>query len=125
MKYKALFLDCDGTLIPYDYAALPSDALARAIKKAEEKVSVCIVTGRAYPFTKPILEKLGLHSGILVANNGAEVIDLSTGKTLYERPIEEKDFRVIADYLNIFLFMQNKIKKIFPTKKSTFPPHLA
>ncbi|MDQ5900837.1 MAG: hypothetical protein QG600_415 [Patescibacteria group bacterium] len=100
MKYKALFLDCDGTLIPYDYAALPSDALARAIKKAEEKVAVCIVTGRAYPFTKPILEKLGLHSGILVANNGAEVIDLKTGGTLYEKPIEEKDFRVIADYLN-------------------------
>ncbi len=31
-KYKLLLLDIDGTLVPYDYTALPSENVKKAIK---------------------------------------------------------------------------------------------
>lgn len=84
-------LDVDGTLVPYDFAALPSDAVAAAVKKAQEKVTVCVVTGREYGFIQDVLKKLHMQKGYAVVNNGAQVVELGTEKLLYERPIEPHD----------------------------------
>ncbi len=91
MKYKALMLDIDGTLIPYDYAAMPSEKVIEAIKQAQEKLTVCLVTGRAFSSIKNILEKLEMKSGFAVINNGANVIDLKTLKLIYDQPINKDD----------------------------------
>lgn len=96
MQYKALMSDVDGTLIPYDYNAVPSKNVITAIKLAQEKLTVCLVTGRAYGFTKHILEKLDLKTGYVVLNNGAQVINLTTNKTIYDQPIAPQDIQEIV-----------------------------
>ncbi len=100
MTYKALFLDVDGTVIPYKYDALPSDTLAAAIKKVQEKVTVCLITGRSYGFTQPILEKLQIKSGYAVVNTGAVIVDLSDESVVHSLPINRSDMEEIVTVLN-------------------------
>lgn len=96
IQYKAIMLDVDGTLVPYDYSALPSEKVTKAIKKASKKAYVCIVTGRSYPFTLNIFKHLGLNKGLSVVNGGAHVIDLETKELLYEQPIDKNAGSEIA-----------------------------
>ncbi len=95
MKYKALMLDMDGTVIRYG-AELPTKKVAEAIKKAQEKVEMCIVTGRSYRTLAPILEYLELRSGYAVVSVGAQLIDLSTKKVLFEQTINLADANFIV-----------------------------
>lgn len=95
MQYTGLMSDVDGTLIPYRYDAIPTDAVAKAIIKAQEKVTVSLVTGRSYSSIQPILRKLGLSEGYAVVNNGAAVVNIATDETLYERFIEPDELEEI------------------------------
>ncbi len=89
-------LDVDGTVVPYDYTALPSDNVAKAIQNAQEKVEVCFVTGRSFFHAQPIFQKIGINTGYAVINNGAYVIDLETKKILYQQSINIKDVENIV-----------------------------
>lgn len=99
MVYKALMLDVDGTLVPYDYAAKPSKRVIDAVKQAQKKVHVCLVTGRALESAKRVSGDLGLISGYFVLNGGAQVVDVETETVHYDRPIELSDARKIIDVL--------------------------
>ncbi|MEK7092011.1 MAG: HAD family hydrolase [Patescibacteria group bacterium] len=100
MKYKALMLDVDGTLIPYEYDALPSNRVADAIKKAKKKVIVCLVTGRSYgPQLEKILKKLEMSDGYVVSDTGGHVVNLATKKELYDQPINSEDLQKITGIL--------------------------
>jgi Cof subfamily protein (haloacid dehalogenase superfamily) len=99
MKYKALMLDVDGTIVPYDYNAVPSPAVVDAIKKASEKVTVSLVTGREYGFIKHILEVLGMKKGYAVVNNGANVVNIGSEELLYDQPIEKNEADLIIKTL--------------------------
>lgn len=90
-------LDIDGTLIPYDYYALPSEKVKNAVKSAQEKLTVCLVTGRAYKYAEIILDALGMKTGYVVVNNGANVVDISTKKLLYDQPLDIDDARKIIE----------------------------
>jgi len=117
MKYKALMLDVDGTLVPYDFAAVPSDIVAKAVQKAQEKVIVCIVTGRDFGFIQGLLQKLGIQKGYAVVNNGAQVVELGSEKLLYERPIEKNDaneiIKVLREERITFYIKQNYNDRTF------------
>jgi Cof subfamily protein (haloacid dehalogenase superfamily) len=95
MKYKIIFLDVDGTLVPYEYNALPSDKVAHAVRLAQDKCTVCIVTGRSYGFTKPVLEKLQITSGYVVVNNGSAIIDLVDESVVHTQPMDNSDVQEI------------------------------
>lgn len=100
MQYKALMLDVDGTVVPYDYDALPSDKLTQAIKSVENKLAICFVTGRSYHFLKPILKRVGLNSGYAVVNNGSHVVNLATNDVLYDEPIDLIDAKEVINLLD-------------------------
>ena len=105
MQYKALMLDVDGTVVPYDYDAFPSDKVAKSIKGAESKVAICFVTGRSYPFLKLVLQKIGLRRGYAVVNNGSHVVNVATDDVLYDQPIDLADAKQV-----ISLFEKEKIQ---------------
>lgn len=92
-------LDVDGTIVPYDYDALPSERVTDAIKKAQEKVIVCLVTGRSYSFLEPVLTKLQMHEGYVVLNNGSQVMDLKSRELLYDCPLPVDEAIMIKDLL--------------------------
>jgi len=94
MKYKALMLDVDGTLIPYDYESLPSERIVNVIAKAREKVKVCLVTGRSYKSTKKILNALNIHEGYAVVDGGAIIMDTATDTIVSQSLITEEDAKL-------------------------------
>lgn len=99
-KYKLLLLDIDGTLVPYDYTALPSENVKKAIKKAQEKLMVCLVTGRAYNYAEEILKTLEINKGFVVINNGANVVDIATKEFIYDQPMDLKEARRMVEILS-------------------------
>jgi len=99
MKYRALMLDVDGTLIKYDYAASPTKRVITAVKKAQEKVTVCLVTGRSIQSARIIAKELGLTKGFAAVDSGAIVINLETNELIYEQLIEKEDLHEIIKIL--------------------------
>lgn len=100
MIYKALMLDVDGTLVPYDYNALPSEKVQNLISKAREHVTVCVATGRSFAFVEPVLKALAIDHGLAIVNNGAQVVDITTKKVYYDQPIFDQDLDEIIARLS-------------------------
>jgi len=98
MKYKALMLDVDGTLIQNKKDGLPSVRVIRAIQKAQEKIHVGLATSRPLFLLPEILQKVPLF-GPSVLNGGAEIIDLSTHTILLEHIISESDLAFLLEKL--------------------------
>lgn len=91
MKYKAVFIDVDGTLIKNYSDDLPSPRVTQAIAKAREKgVHVGIVTGRWIKYLHPILDHLQLE-GPSVITNGTQVIDSVTKEILWDQALLQED----------------------------------
>ncbi len=99
MKYKAMMIDIDGTLIDYDSTALPTKRVRQAVVAASKLLTVCVATGRSYPSAERIINALSLHSGVAIINNGAQVIDLEDKKVMFEKNIPQKDAEQIFTYL--------------------------
>lgn len=109
MKYKLLILDVDGTIIPYDKDAMPSEKVTNAIKKASEKVHVAIATGRPYFMLEDIFKQLGMTTYAII-NDGAQVIDIATRDVLYHKPMDSGDVLAICRILeqeNVSFFVND------------------
>jgi Cof subfamily protein (haloacid dehalogenase superfamily) len=126
MTYKALILDVDGTLVPYDYNALPSEKVKQFITKAQEQVSVCVATGRSYAFVEPVLKALSIDYGLAIVNNGAQVIDIETKKEYYSQPIAPSDISIIIELLQEegISFYLNAGGRDIPYERNYIPAHV-
>lgn len=83
MKYKALFLDVDGTTVIHGMENFPSNRVTRAIKKASARIHVCLVTGRPLKFAQKIINHLSL-SGLSVLSGGPVLYDSSKKKIIHK-----------------------------------------
>lgn len=102
MKYKALFLDIDGTIVSYNKPMsenLPTEAVRSSIEKASEIVTVCLATGRPYFLLEHVLKFLNMKKGYIVINDGGQVIDIKTKEILYERVMEKADILAAIEVL--------------------------
>lgn len=112
-KFKALIVDCDGTLIASKRDALPSSIVTNAISKASGLIHVGIATQRSLFSARPILEHLKL-TGPSIITGGAQVIDSQTFKILREELIEIDDLykaiKIIKEFekkYNVSFFIQD------------------
>lgn len=88
MKYKILISDYDGTLIKSDRTM--STATIQAINSFVDRGGVfCVCTGRMMTGVDHYLRDYGLK-GLLACFNGAEIVDLESGRKLYRNPIDNK-----------------------------------
>jgi HAD superfamily hydrolase (TIGR01484 family) len=110
MQYKALLLDVDGTLIPYNPHLLPSQIVTNAVNKAAEKLHVGVATGRPLFMLTHIIQHLNLN-GPSVINDGAQVIDVTTEESYYDQAILPDDLKkvitILNDYTIPFFFQDN------------------
>ncbi|MBI3485683.1 HAD family phosphatase [Candidatus Daviesbacteria bacterium] len=90
MKYKALMLDVDGTIVPIQRDSLPSKKVIQAIKKANKLIHIGVATSRPYYVLKHILDLLDLN-GFSIINGGAQIMDVSKRKIVWEKGIDKKD----------------------------------
>jgi HAD superfamily hydrolase (TIGR01484 family) len=106
MKYKAIMLDVDDTIMPVGKENLPSEKVTKAIAKARKCIHVCLVTGRTLKDARKILAHLQL-SGPCVLTNGTQIYDPQKRKMLLEIALPNK---VVPQILAIC--KQYKIKSI-------------
>ncbi|GGV18541.1 HAD family hydrolase [Streptomyces griseoflavus] len=78
--YGLVATDLDGTLLRDDHSVSPRtrDALAAATAAGAAHI---VVTGRAVPWTRPILDDLG-YTGLAVCGQGAQVYDAGAHRLL-------------------------------------------
>lgn len=94
MKYKALFLDVDGTVTPNGRDGMPSKKVTEAIKNAAKKVHVCLVTGRPLFLAKPIIDHLQL-SGLCIVTDGTQIYDSVRKRFIHETPMKKDAARKV------------------------------
>lgn len=88
MKYKAIALDLDGTLM--DSSKKLPDKNKYAIQEAIDKgIAVILASGRPMFGVLPVAEKLKLNvrGGYILAYNGGNILDCKSGKIIYSRDI--------------------------------------
>ena len=84
MKYKALFLDVDGTTVIHGVDNLPSPRVTETINKCKDVgISVCLATSRSLRVTNHILEHLKL-TGYCVLASGTQIYDPKKKKMIIE-----------------------------------------
>ncbi len=81
MKYKALLLDIDGTIVLKGFTNLPSEKVKKAIQNIQGKVKICLATSRTLNYADPIIQAIG-GVDLCVLNGGAILFDLHTRKIL-------------------------------------------
>lgn len=74
MRYKALILDVDGTVVPFGLGNMPSKQVEEAIFKAKDKIHICLATGRILENTQYLLDIFEL-SGPCILDQGAQIYD--------------------------------------------------
>ena len=100
MKYKALVLDIDGTLVVHgEPAARPE--VVRAVKEAQRQgLAIVIATGRTYfAMSKEILG--GIVPDFALCANGAQVIDRE-GRLLTNSAFTPEEMYALVDYFEDF-----------------------
>ena len=115
MDYKLLVLDVDGTLLT-DEGQISKRTLA-ALKKAQQMgVILVLASGRPLYGLKPLAKKLDLdkYGGYLLAYNGAQMVETSTGKEILSQTIEKEVFPFLEKEANkhgvaIFTYSDEKV----------------
>ncbi len=90
-------IDLDGTTVPH-FSYDISERVISTVKKAHEKVTVCLVTGRPYEMTESIIEKLAI-SGPCVLLNGAQIYDPGKKKMVHQLYLPNEDLVSIYDQI--------------------------
>ena len=99
--FKALILDCDGTLTESKRDALPTIAVVNAVKKATAVLHVGIATQRDIANTKPILKYLHL-TGPSIISGGAQIIDSKSFRIIREEVIKTHSLNKVIEILEEF-----------------------
>ncbi|MBI4065286.1 HAD-IIB family hydrolase [Candidatus Gottesmanbacteria bacterium] len=96
MKYKALFLDLDGTTVPNRADGMPSEKVRNAIHKAKSKVFVCVATSRPLPYAKLVLDHLDIR-GLCSVNDATQIYDPVKKKIIQTIYLRQNDVPKIVD----------------------------
>lgn len=98
MKYKALIVDVDGTLIPNASDGVPSNKVKKAITSAGKHLHVGIATSRPIAELHHIVDNLSL-SGPSIIDGGAQIIDFPSRKILIQHPLKIDDYSTVCNVL--------------------------
>ncbi|MEK7092170.1 MAG: HAD-IIB family hydrolase [Patescibacteria group bacterium] len=98
MKYKALIIDVDGTIVPNREDGLPSQKIIEAIARARGVMHVGVATSRPLFMLAHIFNLLDL-SGPSIINGGAQIIDLPSRKTVWEQTLNGDDIKQVCSIL--------------------------
>ncbi len=98
--YRLVATDLDGTLLRSDDTVSPRTRAA-LVAAAEAGAPHIIVTGRAVPWTKKVLEELD-YQGLAVCAQGAQVYDAGSGRLLtsvtLERGLARRAIELIEEH---------------------------
>lgn len=85
-------IDVDGALIPNRKDGMPSKKVIDAINKASKIIKVGLATSRPMSLVDGIL-KMANFSGVSILQGGAQIIDTTSRKILWEKGIPHEDIK--------------------------------
>ena len=98
MTVKLIVSDLDGTLMSKDYLTI-SDRNRNAIRKATEQgIKFVIASGRTFSIMQDVIGQLEKVDYAIVSN-GAGIIDVSTGKKIYNNGLQYKTLKKLASLI--------------------------
>jgi hypothetical protein len=97
-KYKALMLDVDGTTVHNNPTSMPSEKVTKAVFEAQEKLFVCLVTGRPLWRAEPIMDVLKITNPTVLLG-GSQIVAGEDHEYVYERPLQKEDIPQIIQIL--------------------------
>ncbi len=118
MKYKALMIDVDGTLIPNRADGMPSKKVTKAVGLAAKLLHVGVASSRPLFLLPHIFDHLKL-SGPSIINGGAQIVNITSQKIYYRQPLETADIGKvyeIAKKNNVPLYADTDDKEILVTE---------
>ncbi|HSW88566.1 MAG TPA: HAD-IIB family hydrolase [Candidatus Saccharimonadales bacterium] len=121
MKYKALLLDVDGTLVINHEKAIPSQRVIEALTKVKDIIHIGLATNRSYHLLSGIFEDLPFL-GPCIINGATQIIDPKNKKILWERKIgtaEVSHILAIADKLSIGMNLQGEERSVLYSGKNS------
>lgn len=100
LKYKALILDIDGTLIKNSSnEILPTKKVVDAIKTADKLIHIGVATSRPLSFALKVIENLNLSAPCIITG-GAHIYDPVRKQIIYEKLIDNSAITHIYQIVN-------------------------
>ena len=96
MKFNALALDLDGTLLN-KAGELTEEVIQSVSRIAKQNIAVCLVSGRMQPAIEPIWNKLNLNTPI-VSYNGSRIHIPNTPEPIYEKRVQHDTAEQVMKY---------------------------
>ena len=100
-KYKALIIDCDGTLVASERNALPTSIVTETILKICSLIHVGVATSRPLFLASPIMKHLKL-TGPSIVSAGAQIVDGKTFKILKQQQMASEDISALVSIFKKF-----------------------
>lgn len=103
MAIKAIALDIDGTLTN-DRKVITPRTKEALLAAQDSGIKLILSSGRPVQGLRAIASELQLetHDGLLVAFNGAHVVDAQTDEVLFDQPMEEEVLRALVAHMRGF-----------------------
>lgn len=103
MAIKAIALDIDGTLTN-DEKVVTTRTRDALMDAQEAGIRVILASGRPVQGLRALARELELerHGGLIVAYNGAHVVNAETGDVLFDQPMAVEDMRALLEHLRSF-----------------------
>jgi len=94
---RVVLTDLDGTIL------FPNDCFTKATQNvihemAQQGIAIVPVTGRSYRSSVEVCRRIGFR-GLGIFNGGSAIIDILSGKILWEKPIDEVTARDAIKHL--------------------------
>lgn len=112
MRYRAIFSDLDGTIVPNRADGLPSYKVVEAIRKATKRVFVCLATSRPLFMAQKIIDVLPLN-GLCILNDATQIYDPTQKKiveTLFLSPESIRESLVILAKQRVSLLVNDGLR---------------
>lgn len=96
---KLFVSDIDGTIFDHT-TGVPKENIEQIKKLQAQGIKIVLASGRAIPAMMEIADQLKLkeNGGYIIASNGAEVLDLSTGDFYHQAKLPLKDVKEIYHF---------------------------
>lgn len=94
MQYKALLSDVDGTLVPVGPHTVPTKKVVESLKKAKERVTVSLVSGRPINWLTDLFTLLDLTDPCII-NGGTQIVNPKTHEVIWQEEMEKTDVEEI------------------------------
>lgn len=103
MAIRAIALDIDGTLTNDEKRITPRTKKA-LLEVQEAGVTLILASGRPVQGLRALASELELeqHHGLIVAYNGARVVDAESDELLFNQPMSADDSRAVVEHMRGF-----------------------